>query len=164
MNLLPWLLVDDYLPVCKVCQCMAVLQAGPRNRHCILSLKKTKIYFDEFDFWVFVLFNDAWSQKGHLASYTTVIFALSYLYFDGLLCNRKYYNHFYVSRQPIIWSNSDPYTSSNWLMTATNYCKPTCKYSPLGIGRTLYDHQQRSYNYNIPYFQRAILGVGLYMR
>ena len=32
---------------------------------------------DEFDF--FVLFNDTWSQKGHSASYTTVILASSYL-------------------------------------------------------------------------------------
>ena len=33
----------------------------------------------EFGVWSFVLFNDAWSQKGHLVSNMTVILASSYL-------------------------------------------------------------------------------------
>ena len=33
----------------------------------------------EFGIWNFVLFNDAWSQKGHSASNTTVILASSSL-------------------------------------------------------------------------------------
>ena len=50
-----------------------------RLAHCNKKKRADSAHGTEFGVWSFVLFNNAWSQKGHSASNTTVILTLSYL-------------------------------------------------------------------------------------
>ena len=73
----------------------------------------------EFGVWSFVLFNDAWSQKGHSASNTTVILASSYLL---LLFNTiTYYHHFRDHFLTFISITKELYLEQKDICTRTHF-------------------------------------------